>query len=34
VRDFSAAPGLTDCLRISMGTPAQNDRLLTALERL
>ena len=34
VRDFSAAPGLKDCLRISMGTPAQNDRLLTALERL
>ncbi len=33
VRDFSSAPGLADCLRISIGTPAQNERLLTALER-
>jgi histidinol-phosphate aminotransferase len=34
VRDFSSAPGLTDCLRISVGTPEQNERLLSALERL
>jgi histidinol-phosphate aminotransferase len=34
VRDFSTAPGLAQCLRISMGTPAQNERLLAALERL
>ena len=34
VRDFSAAPGLARCLRISIGTPEQNERLLAALERL
>ena len=34
VRDFSTAPGLAHCLRISVGTPEQNDRLLSALERL
>jgi histidinol-phosphate aminotransferase len=28
------APGLPDALRISIGTPAQNDRLLSALQRL
>lgn len=33
VRDFSAAPGLTGCLRITIGTPGQNDRLLGAVER-
>ena len=33
VRDFSAAPGLTHCLRISVGTPEQNRRLLEAVER-
>jgi histidinol-phosphate aminotransferase len=32
VRDFSRAPGLANCLRISIGTPAQNERLLAALE--
>ena len=32
VRDFSAAPGLDNCLRISIGTPEQNERLLAALE--
>jgi len=31
VRDFSSAPGLDNCLRISIGTPAQNERLLAAL---
>ena len=34
VRDFSGAPGLANCLRISIGTPEQNERLLAALERL
>ena len=32
VRDFSSAPGLANCLRISIGTPEQNERLLAALE--
>ena len=34
VREFSAAPGLEGCLRISIGTPEQNERLLAALEAL
>jgi len=34
VRDFSSTPGLAHCLRISIGTPEQNERLLAALERL
>jgi histidinol-phosphate aminotransferase len=33
VRDFSTAPRLEGCLRISVGTPEQNDRLLAAVER-
>ena len=33
VRDFSSAPGLTGCLRISIGTPEQNQRLLAAVEQ-
>jgi histidinol-phosphate aminotransferase len=32
VRDFSSAPGLAGCLRISVGTPDQNRRLMDALE--
>ena len=31
VRDFSSAPGLTDCLRITVGTPEENDAVLDAL---
>lgn len=31
VRDQRAAPGLEDALRITIGTPAQNDRVLQAL---
>ena len=34
MRDFSAVPGLGHCLRISVGTPEQNERLMTVLERL
>ena len=33
VRDFASAPGLANCLRISIGTPEQNRRLLAAVER-
>lgn len=34
VRDRSTEPKLTECLRISVGTPEQNDALLTALRTL
>jgi histidinol-phosphate aminotransferase len=34
LRDFSAAAGLTDCLRVSIGTPQENDGFLAAIERL
>jgi len=33
VRDFSAYPGLANCLRVSIGTPEQNQRLLAAVEK-
>jgi histidinol-phosphate aminotransferase len=33
VRDFSAYPGLANCLRVSIGTPQQNERLLAAVEQ-
>lgn len=33
VRDVSHYLGLQDCLRVSLGTPAQNDRFLRALEQ-
>ncbi|MDO4797847.1 MAG: histidinol-phosphate transaminase [Coriobacteriales bacterium] len=32
VRDFSYAPGLADCLRVTVGTRNENDRLMAALE--
>ena len=34
VRDFSYAPGLADCLRITVGTPEENNAVLRALEQL
>lgn len=34
VRDFSYARGLNDCLRISVGTKEENDRLLEALSTI
>ena len=34
VRDFSYAPGLADCLRITVGTPEENDAVLSALAAL
>ena len=33
VRDFSSYAGLANCLRISIGTPEQNQRLLAAVEQ-
>ena len=32
VRDCSAWPGLTGCLRVTVGLPDENDRFLAALE--
>lgn len=34
VRDFSYAPGLADCLRITVGTPEENDEVLAAFAAL
>lgn len=34
VRDFSQAPGLTDCLRITVGTPQENDAVVDALGQI
>lgn len=34
VRDRSSEPKLSNCIRISVGTPEQNDTLLTALKEL
>ncbi|MDR2035129.1 MAG: histidinol-phosphate transaminase [Coriobacteriales bacterium] len=31
VRDLSALPGLADCLRVSIGTPQENDEFIAAL---
>lgn len=31
VRDFSAAPGLINCIRLTIGTPLENDQLLKAI---
>ena len=33
VRDFSYAPGLADCLRITVGTPQENDEVLACVCR-
>lgn len=34
VRDFSGSPALENCLRLTVGTPEQNDALISALEQL
>ena len=34
VRDFSTTPGLRDCLRITVGTPEENDAVLAALRAI
>ena len=31
IRDVSAQPGLAECVRVTVGTPEQNDRLLQAV---
>ena len=31
VRDFSSWPGVEGCLRVTVGTPAENDAFLAAL---
>jgi histidinol-phosphate aminotransferase len=33
VRDFSRWPGVEDCLRVTIGTPEENDAFLTSLAR-
>lgn len=33
VRDLAGIPGLADCLRIGIGTPAENHRVLAAIDR-
>ncbi len=32
VRDFSRCPGLTNCLRVTVGSPEENEKFLSALE--
>ena len=34
VRNCASWPRLTDCLRVTVGTPDENDRFLTALEKI
>jgi histidinol-phosphate aminotransferase len=34
VRDCSGWPRLADCLRVTVGTPAENDEFLTALQEI
>jgi histidinol-phosphate aminotransferase len=34
VRDVSGWPGLEGCLRVTIGTPAENDRFLRGLEEV
>lgn len=34
VRDFSQTPGLGDCLRITVGTPCENERVVAAIAEL
>ena len=34
VRDFSYAPGLSDCLRVTVGTPEENSAVIDALAAL
>ncbi|MEO6488006.1 MAG: aminotransferase class I/II-fold pyridoxal phosphate-dependent enzyme [Thermoanaerobaculia bacterium] len=34
IRDISSYPGLANCLRVSIGTPAENDAFLAALKEI
>ena len=33
IRDFSSTPGLTDCLRVTIGTPIENDAFIKAVKQ-
>jgi histidinol-phosphate aminotransferase len=33
IRDFGSAPGLTDCLRITVGTPLENEAVLQVMKK-
>jgi histidinol-phosphate aminotransferase len=33
IRDFNRSPGLAGCLRISIGSPAENDLVLSVFEK-
>ena len=34
IRDISTWPGCAGCLRVSIGTPAENDRFIAALDHV
>jgi histidinol-phosphate aminotransferase len=34
IRDFSRSPGLTDCLRVTVGTEKENERFLKAVDEV
>jgi histidinol-phosphate aminotransferase len=34
IRDISMWPGCAGCLRVSIGTPAENDRFIAALDHV
>jgi len=34
IRDFSRSPGLENCLRVTVGTPDENERFLAAMDEL
>jgi histidinol-phosphate aminotransferase len=34
VRDFSSTPGLADCVRLTVGTPEENDEVVAAVRSI
>ncbi|TLM98583.1 MAG: aminotransferase class I/II-fold pyridoxal phosphate-dependent enzyme, partial [Actinobacteria bacterium] len=34
IRDFSRTPGLENCLRVTVGTPEENERFLAAIDEV
>jgi len=34
VRDFSSTPGLADCIRLTVGTPEENDEVVAAVRSI
>jgi histidinol-phosphate aminotransferase len=34
IRDISMWPGCAGCLRVSIGTPAENDRFISAIDHV